>query len=242
MGFLTNFYGFKGYLALAKKNRVEAEKNLEKAYDMGLEKPSYLMAYGSLLMQKGDFAKCKEVYQKAYDGLGVNVALYTAIRCSIITCKYKLGEIEEALVEAKEMYGEMKCGTTFMLYGYLLMDQNKIEEALAVNLEGYEYDSMDVAVCDNLGQTYYRMGDMENAKKYFEEAIEIKRDMPDSCYFLALLALEEGDVKRAYYLLDDARDATLSALTTVTKEEIEKKYKEVEEIYENSKDNNIEEE
>ena len=104
MGFLTNFYGFRGYLALARQKRDDAEKYLSKAWDQGLEKTSYLTAYGSLLMQKGEYAKCKEVYEKAFEGLGVNVAYYTAIRCSIITCKYKLGEVEEALVEAKEMY------------------------------------------------------------------------------------------------------------------------------------------
>ena len=242
MGFLTNFYGFKGYLALARQKKDDAEKYLSKAWDQGLEKTSYLTAYGSLLMQKGEYAKCKEVYEKAFEGLGVNVAYYTAIRCSIITCKYKLGDVEEALVEAKEMYEEMKSGTSFVLYGYLLMDQNRIDEALTVNLEGYEYDPMDVAICDNLGQTYYRMGDMENAKKYFEEAIDIKRDMIDSCYFLALIVLGEGDIKRAYYLLDDAMDSTFSALTTVTRDELEKKYKEVEALYEKSKGNNIEEE
>lgn len=227
MSFKTNFYGMKGYLEFAKNKTDAAERDLEKAYKLGLDKPSYLTAYGSLLMQKGDYVKCKEVYEKAYDGLGVNVMYYTAIKCSIITCDYKLGDVEKAFEDAREIFNEIKNGTTYVIYGYMLMARGMLDQALEINREAFEYDSDDVAICDNLAQTYYKMGDTENAEIYFKKALEIKRDMIDSCYHLALIYIAKGKIDEAYELLDDAHDGKFSALTTVTPEELNKKYEEL---------------
>ncbi len=233
MGLLTNFYGFKGYMQFARNNKAAAKVTLEKAYDKGLAKPSYLTAYGALLMQDGEFQKCKEVYERAMDGLGVNVMYYTAIKSSIVTCDYKLGNVEQATRDAEELYNDMKSTTACVLYGYILLDQGDLEKALQVNLASYEYDEDDVAICDNLGQTYYRLGDYENAEKYFREAIAIKRGMIDSCYFLSLMLLERGgDLNEIYELLDDAMDSNFSALTTVTKDELKAKYEEVKRLIE----------
>ena len=236
MGFKTNFYGLKGYLELAKNKKEAAEKDLSKAYEMGVEKPAYLVAYGTLLMQKGEYAKCKEVYEKAMESLGVNVMYYTAIKCSLITCDYKLGNAEKALNDAQEVFNEFKNSTTYVTYGYLLMAQEMTEKALEINKEAFEYDPDDVAICDNLGQTYYKLKDMQNAEIYFQKALEIKRGMIDSCYFLAQIRLEQGKTKEAFELLDDAIDSGFSALTTVTKEELTQKYDEVKKLLEKDND------
>lgn len=234
MSLKTNFYGFKGYIELAKDKYDAAERDLTKAYKLGLEKPAYLIAYGTLLMQKGDYALCKEVYEKAYEGLGVNVMYYNAIKSSIITCDYKLGNIEQSLKDAEEMFNEMKNGTTYVIYGYILMMQGMLEKALEINREAFDYDPDDVAICDNLAQTYYRLGDIENAKIYFQKALEIKRNMIDSCYYLALIYIDEGKIDEAFELLDDAHDSKFSALTTVTPEELNKKYEELKNLTENN--------
>lgn len=230
MGFKSDMTGFIGYWKMAKGKKTEAEKYLSKAYSEGITKPAYLTAYGALLMQNQNYEKCLEVYNRALENSPEGSAYMSAIKCSIITCRYKLGQEAEALEEAEKLYEKQKNSTIYTLYGYLLMKAGRFEEALKVNLEGYEYDEKDVAVCDNLGQTYYLMGDTANAKIYFEKAIDIKYNMVDSCYFLAEIYLEEDNLKKAYDLLDDAKDAPFSALTTVTREQIEQKLNEVESL------------
>ena len=230
MGFKVNYKGLRGYCEMAKGNKTAAEKDLSWAYENGLEKPAYLTAYGALLMQKRDYEKCLEVYLRALKNTPESSGFMPAIKASIITCRYKLGQSENALEEAENLYNAYKSSTIYMLYGYLLMKAGRLEDALRVNLEGYEYDEEDAAICDNLGQTYYLMGDNENAKKYFEKAVKIKYNLPDSCYYLAEIYIAEDNLKRAYDLLDDAKDAPFSALTTVTREQITEKYEYVEKM------------
>ncbi len=231
MGLMTSIYSSLGYVKLVRGDRQGAEKYLERAFELGMRKPAYLTAYGSMLMQKGEYERCKEVYNRALDNLGVNTMYYAAIVGSIITCDYKLGDKEKALAAAKDLYETVKNGTTYVIYGYLLMAEGRLDEALVINREGFEYDENDVAICDNLGQNYYFLEDRENAKIYFEKALDIKREMPDSCYFLAQIYLDEGNIERAYYLLDDAMDSAISALTTVTRRQIEERFQSVENIY-----------
>ena len=231
MGFRTNYKGLRGYCEMAKGNKAAAEKNLSWAYEHGLTKPAYLTAYGALLMQQKNYQKCLEVYTRAVQNTPENSGFMPTIKASIITCRYKLGQQDDSILEdARALYEEHKSSTIYMLYGYLLMRAGKLEEALKINLEGYEYDDKDASLCDNLGQTYYLMGDTENAKKYFTQAVNIKYNMVDSCYFLAEIYMAEDNIKKAYDLLDDAKDAPFSALTTVTREQINENYELAEKI------------
>ncbi len=230
MSFKVNYKGLRGYVEMTQGKKDEAEKDLSWAFEHGLTKPAYLTAYGALLMQRRKYEKCLEVYLRALENTPEDSGFMPAIKASIITCRAKLGQNENALEEAKKLYDEYKSSTIYMLYGYLLMQAGQLDEALKVNLEGYEYDEKDASICDNLGQTYYLMGDTENAKKYFTQAIDIKYNMVDSCYFLAEIYLAEDNLKKAYDLLDDAKDAPFSALTTVTREQINEKYELVEKM------------
>ncbi len=228
MGIKASINGFKGYYYMIKGNRENAEKYLSSAYELGSEKPAYLVAYGALLMQNGEYEKCMGVFDKALENSYNKPGFIPSIQSSIITCKYKLGNIEDALKDAEELWGDVKNGITYVLYGYLLMKSGRIDEALKINLEAFEYDEDDVAICDNLAQTYYNLNDKENAKKYFEKAVSIKYNMVDSCYFLAEIMTEEGNFQRAYELLDDIKDMPLNALSSVTKEDIMDAYEKAE--------------
>ena len=146
MGFKVNYKGLRGYCEMAKGNKTAAEKDLSWAYENGLEKTAYLTAYGALLMQKRDYEKCLEVYLRALKNTPESSGFMPAIKASIITCRYKLGQSENALEEAENLYNAYKSSTIYMLYGYLLMKAGRLEDALKVNLEGYEYDEEDAAI------------------------------------------------------------------------------------------------
>ncbi|MFU0801186.1 MAG: hypothetical protein ACFWUE_11115 [Xylanivirga thermophila] len=51
--------------------------------------------------------------------------------------------------------------------GYLLIEKGDLDKALEYNLQALDYDDEDPVILDNLAQTYYFMGDIEKAKKYF---------------------------------------------------------------------------
>ena len=60
-----------------------------------------------------------------------------------------------------------------------------------------EYDEDDPVILDNLGQIYYKMGQVDKAKDYFERAEEEKDDQAVTLYYLGLIYSQEGDKERA---------------------------------------------
>lgn len=224
MGLKSELRAMRGYFKMSKGKWDEAYPDLEFAYESGTTKPQYLTAYGALLMQKCNYEKCLEVYERAIKHTPEESGFWPSIKCSMITCKYKLGQMDNALEEVAKLYDEYKSSTVYMLYGYLLMKSGELEKALEVNLEGYDYDQEDAAICDNLGQNYYLMENYEEAKKYFDKALRIKFNMVDSCYFLADIFLMEEHYQKAFDLLEEAMEAPFSALTTVTREQIKEKF------------------
>ena len=227
MGLMVNYKGFMGYYKLAKHDTVAAKRYFEEAYAKGLSKSSYLTAYATLLLQEKNYEKALEVFRKAYHAADATSQIKWSIKANLATCYFKLDEKDQALEIAEELYENQKNGTAYVLYGYFLLNAGKTEEALAVNLKGYEYDDEDAPICDNLGQTYYAMGDFENAEKYFTKALDIKDDMIDSLYFMAEIFCKKEKYNRAYELLEEALDAPVPALATVTKEKIQQKMQEI---------------
>ncbi len=228
MSFAVNFKGFMGYYKLAKKEPEKAKKYFEEAYAKGLSKSGYLTAYASLLMQEQQYEKALEVFQKAYRAVDATAQLKAGIKANLAICYFKQGDKERALELAEEMYDNQRSGTSYVLYGFLLLDAGRTEEALKINLKGYEYDEEDAAICDNLGQTYYAMGDMENAEKFFQKALDEKDDMVDSLYFMAELCCKKEKYDAAREYLEAAKEAPIPALSVITKEMIQQKMDEIE--------------
>ena len=85
----------------------------------------------------------------------------------------------------------------------------------------------DPVVLDNLGQTYYRMGRIDEAKKYFLKAESIKDDQAATLYHLGCIYQQEGDNDKAKEKFLKALDCNINPLTTISREDIERKLAEL---------------
>ena len=110
----------------------------------------------------------------------------------------------------------------YQTLGYLYVEAGDFEKAVAFNTEAYEYDDEDAITLDNLGQTYYRLGnDKEKAKLYFEKALEAKPGQIDTLYFLAQYDIEAGDKEAARAKLEKALNGRFSPLNYATREKVQ---------------------
>ena len=110
----------------------------------------------------------------------------------------------------------------------MLLCKRDYEAALEFNLEALDYDDTDPVILDNLGQTYYLMGDLDNAFKYFNKAKEQKEDQVDTLFYLGNIYLQRGQREEAKEHYKKALECNISALNTISRQDIEAKLKEIE--------------
>ncbi|MCB0853557.1 MAG: serine hydrolase, partial [Bacteroidetes bacterium] len=64
--------------------------------------------------------------------------------------------------------------------GYDLMNEEKYQEAIQVLTLNTELFPKEANPYDSLGEAYYKSGDRENARKYYQKALEIDPDLPSA--------------------------------------------------------------
>ena len=96
----------------------------------------------------------------------------------------KLGEADTAVEMLEEVYAKYRNSRLYETMGYILLEKGDLNKALEFNLEALDYDDENPIILDNLGQTYYRLGQKEKAKEYFEKAEELRDNQVDILYHL----------------------------------------------------------
>lgn len=92
------------------------------------------------------------------------------------------------------------------------------DKALAFLKEAVEYDEEDSICLDNLGQFCYRvLGDKEEAKQWFDKAIEAKDSQIDTLWFLSRYDVEKGDRAAAAAKLEKALQGRFSPMNYCSK-------------------------
>jgi tetratricopeptide (TPR) repeat protein len=77
-------------------------------------------------------------------------------------------EAKRALKLSKSEYAQYNLGSAYKKTG-------RTDEALSAFLKGYEYNNRSSFILEALGDTYHELGDMENARKYYEKYIETNK-------------------------------------------------------------------
>ena len=225
MGLIGNFYGFRGYYNHSRGKTEEALKWYQKAEEHDVTSANYQMAYGVLLLRTGQFDKAEKLFNKLLVFFPGKPKIKTNAKLNLALAHWKQGKLDLALESMTELYHQLKNSQTYGSLGYLLIETGDYEKALKFNQEALEYDDEDPVVLDSLGQTYYRMGDMEKAFEYFKKAQEEKEDQAVTLYYLGILYQKRGQTEKAKEVLDKALTCRISALSTVTREEIEEERK-----------------
>jgi len=97
-------------------------------------------------------------------------------------------------------------------------DMNK---ALNFNKEAYEYNSSDPVILDNLGYTYYKIGNIKKAEEIYRKLIGLNPNFPEAYYNYSCVLKDLGMTESALEMAKKAKNYRLSYLSNLKEEELD---------------------
>lgn len=220
-------YSMKGSKAYSLGRTDEAIKWFGKAYATRKASVRTSVSYAYILLRNGDPAKADEILKQVLKENGSNVDL-PYIKSIMALVLWKKGKVEEAVEMLEEVIKTYKTTSVYGSLGYLLILKGDLEKALQFNLGAYDYNSSDKIIQDNLGQNYYLLGMYDKANEIYKPLIEKAPGFPEPYYGYSLLLLAMGRRDEALDYMKKALGYKFTYLSTISREEIEAKIKEVE--------------
>lgn len=246
--FLGTFVGFVGLLVhMATKKESAALPLYSLSHKLNTDNPTILSSYGLILLRNNEAPKALTCFEKAFEKSS-NYMTTKTVMSNIAICYWKLGDLDKAIGQyhkiIKRFGNEDQIFLTdpnyneehidqFITDNHLFYPQDYITLGFLYTLEG-DYEKANfftraamvkkedyAAAYDNLGQIEYYQENYDKATEYFEKALDINPNMPDSLYFMGLVNIKQDNKKEALAFLTKAEACTLDGLNTFTYEMIE---------------------
>ena len=125
MGFMAVIKAQKAYNQQSKGNVAEAKKLYEEAIAGGLDQARFLLAYATLLIRSGDFAKARELLVKTQKAPGITAEQKTQLFVNYAACVYKMGEINKGVGILERQHIKQPSGLVYQTLGYLYVEKLK---------------------------------------------------------------------------------------------------------------------
>ena len=220
--FLPSIYRILGQRRFGEGDYKAAEKMYKKAVDTKRGGYKIRMEYAYILLRTGKFEEAEQqvsfiLSHKLKPGERNNAVLR---RCM---CYYKLGNLDEALSDAQQLYDEgYKSIQLYGLLGYFKILKNPTsKETFDFCAEAYDYANDDRDICDNMLICYYNNGEYEKAKEISDKIIEDAPKFVEAWYHAAQIDVKLGKYEDAAKKLEKISECNRSQMTTITEEEVE---------------------
>lgn len=202
------------------KHFTKAYGYFEKAVNSGTHHVKALYLHALKLLQDGKGEEALKYFERA-EKYNFNVLMEKYITVSKSSCYWIMGDIDKAISLLEGLMKKFSYISTdaYTTLGYLYYLKDDLEKAELYTNKAIEDNDEHSPEWDNLGQIYYKKGEVQKAKEYFEKAISFK-DIVDSLYFMGRISEDEGNIKEAEEYYERALKCNISALNTVTEEEI----------------------
>ncbi|MDR1640274.1 MAG: tetratricopeptide repeat protein [Clostridiales bacterium] len=206
--------------ALGKEEKGAAY--LKKALDMNTASPAAHINYAIWRLRAGDADEALSCLEKAR-AKNPDIMARKNIDLTSASCHWVKGDIEAAITVLNGMIHTYEYVNAHVLstLGYMLLVKGDLAGAEEYTRKALEEEPSLSSAWDNLGQIAFNRNEKSEAKEHFNKALEFKPNLPDSLYYLALIHEEEGDFLQALRRLDIAKDSKITALNTVTREQVE---------------------
>ncbi len=226
--FRPYYYGVVGNCYYFLRKFDKARKFYAKAVKLNTTNVPALYNYALDLLHNGEAKAALVLLQKAQEH-NTKLIYEKNIPLAIGSCYWLLGEIDKAIeimegLEEKYDYVNVSTLTTL---GYLYILKGDLKKAEDYTQRAIEDTPEHAPAWDNMGQIYYSRGDIKKAKDYFKKALEYRENMVDSLYYMGLISEKEGNNTMAISYLSRAAQCDVSALNTVTLDQIKAKLAEL---------------
>lgn len=198
-GYYSNrpmLYSMRANAAFMQGQEDKALALLEKTAALPNAGAQVLAHYGYLLLRKGELTRSEQVFR---DGLtkAKRREDEMQIKINLSTVYWLQNRREEALTLLEAIFNKFKNTMVYGNLGYLKLLSGQHEEALAFNLEAYDYNSEDQTIRDNLAQTYYMLGRYEDAEKLYEQVVAKSPKFAEPYYYYARTLMQLGKIEEA---------------------------------------------
>ncbi len=203
------------------KHFTKAYKYFDKAVAKGTHHVKALYLYALRLLQDGNGKEALKYFELA-EKYNFNVLMEKYIILSKSSCYWIMGDIEKSIELLEGLISRFSYISTdaYTTLGYLYFLKGDLEKAEEYTNKALEDTPENSSAWDNMGQIYYKKGELEKAKEYFTKALSYK-NLVDSFYFMGRISEEENNKEQALEYYKKASECNISALNTVTREEIE---------------------
>ena len=145
---------------------------------------------------------------------------------------WKKGDLPSAISLMEVVHKQLFNTPTYASLGVLYLEDAKktgdFEKHLPFMIEAYEYNDEDKTICDNLGELYILMNEFDKAKDVYETLLQTNFITPVPYYHYAQVLKALGDNAGAKIQLQKALNCKFTSVITITKEDVEKALKELE--------------
>ncbi|GBF75817.1 hypothetical protein PA598K_04249 [Paenibacillus sp. 598K] len=231
-GYYSNrpmLYSMRANAAFMQGQEDKALALLEKTAALPNAGAQVLAHYGYLLLRKGELARAEQVFR---DGLtkAKRREDEMQIKINLSTVYWLQHRREEALTLLEAIFNKFKNTMVYGNLGYLKLLSGQHEEALAFNLEAYDYNSEDQTIRDNLAQTYYMLGRYEEAEEMYKQVIAKSPKFAEPYYYYARTLKQLGKVDEAREQCEAALGRPAALIPSTSPEEVRQLAAELDEV------------
>jgi len=197
----------------------EGFKWLGKAYETGKMSPQQSLIYAYLLLRDGHLDKAERLitsvlHQKKDKLTDANI-LASDLNMAII--KWKKNDLKGAIEKMEEVYDKGYRSTVhYGTLGSFYILNNQLERAEEFCLEGFEFNSGDASIRDNLGLVYIEKGDFDKAEEVYASLFaDTEPTFIEAFYNYGRVLEEKGDLEGAFSYYQKAAGCPEKYLSTV---------------------------
>ena len=220
--------GFSPIISLYKANAATSRGQHKKAIPLykkaGMSKnvSSELAIYsGYMLLKEGKTSDAEKVFDKV-SKRKLSEKQQNSLNTNLALLKWKQGDIEKGIELLSTVWEKEKTAAAGGSLGALLLLKGDVSAAEKLCSEAYGAYEHDKTIMCNMGEVYLKLGKLDEAEEIFEKMIDLDPDAPAPYYNYALLLIKRGRLSDAEEMLDRALRYRFTALTPITRKDVEK--------------------
>lgn len=134
---------------------------------------------------------------------------------------WKQGRLDESISELEGLLKTFETTNVYASLGFLYIEKGDLDKALEFNLRAQDYNGSNAIILDNLGCTYYLLGEYDKAYEIYQRVIKLKPAFPEAFYNYARVLERKGDTEKALYMTRHSLSLRFWNISTISKSEVE---------------------
>jgi tetratricopeptide (TPR) repeat protein len=219
----SNLYSYRGNIAYMRGDINQAFEWLDKAYKLKTSSAETKISYSFLLLKKQEPDQAEKVLNEIFE-MPDSKDVIMQTKMNLALAYWMQGKKVAGYELLQDVFSQFKNTVSYGNLGCFKLLLGKYDEALAFNLEAYDYNEDDAAILDNLGQSYYFTGQYKKAEEIYQKLINgVKPPKFAEPYYYFALTLEHlGNLEEAAEQLNIAADKEISMISPITKAGLER--------------------